>query len=434
MLVFAAHPSERLIFILNQILVVRLGLSYKLTDNPTYFEKSPSLRINYGTEIVEGCLNIPAINLLYEENIRPQQIEVIPAEPWHFLFFETSFQEIPDFRKHTIHLPFDILSASFYLLSRYEEYFLSKKDEHNRFKPEDSLACKQNFLQLPLVDIWLNQFALLLKKQYPELSFTSPKYTQLNTIDIDFAYKYKGLSFWQKSKKYLGSWLRKKPDNKALHPPAEDPYDTYDSLLKYPSVKNIKTYFFFLLADYGGHDKNIAPQSLEMLELINKLKQHNLCGIHPSYKAGINAKVYKQEHTLFEKLFHSKPILSRHHFLKIRLPESYEWMETLGIKNDYSLAYSSQVGFRASTCFPFQFFHLPKNKTLDIWVHSPCLMDVTLKNSLNLNPQEAIDLIKKLKSEVQKVNGEFISIWHNSSFDIESGWQDWDQVYQGLFE
>lgn len=434
MLVFAAHPSERLIYILNELLVHRLGISYKLTDNPSYFEKSPSLRINYGTEIVEGCLNIPAANLLYEEHIRIQQIELIKKDPWHLIFFETPFQEIPDFRKHTVHLPFDILSASFYLLSRYEEYFVTKKDEHNRFKPEDSLAFKHHFLQTPLVDIWLNQFAVLLQKQYPELKIKEGKYTQLNTIDIDFAYKYKGLSVWQKTRKYVGSWFRGKPDPKALQAPDIDPYDTYDFMLKNANEKNIETKFFFLLANYGGHDKNIPPHSSEMRELINKLKTTYACGIHPSYKAGINTKLYKQEHSLFEQLFHAKTTFSRHHFLKIRLPESYEWMESTGILNDYSLAYSTQAGFRASTSLPFKFFDLSKNKTLEVWVHSPCVMDVTLKNCLNLKPQEAIAAIKNLKSEVQKVNGEFISIWHNSSFDIESGWQDWDQVYQGLFE
>ena len=42
--------------------------------------------------------------------------------------------------------------------------------------------------------------------------------------------------------------------------------------------------------------------------------------------------------------------------------------------------------------------------------------------------------IEQLKESVQKVHGNFISIWHNSSFDPSLGWEDWEQVYESLFE
>jgi 3-dehydroquinate dehydratase len=61
-------------------------------------------------------------------------------------------------------------------------------------------------------------------------------------------------------------------------------------------------------------------------------------------------------------------------------------------------------------------------------------MDVTLRNSLDLNVTEAQQKIAELKTQAQKVNGEFISIWHNSNFDETQGWSNWKQVYQSIFE
>jgi hypothetical protein len=61
-------------------------------------------------------------------------------------------------------------------------------------------------------------------------------------------------------------------------------------------------------------------------------------------------------------------------------------------------------------------------------------MDVCLKNYLQLSTQQAIEKIAALKQVVKQVNGQFISIWHNSSFDLKEGWEGWDKVYESLFE
>jgi hypothetical protein len=434
MLVFAAYPSARVKYILDYILFHRFGLNYHLTDKLDYFQKSKENKIHYGQELVEGCLNIPSISLLFEESIKEQKIQVVKDEKWLFQFFFHPYRNIPDFKHQTHYLPFDILSATFYLLSRYEEYLPSKKDEHNRFKPENSLAYKHGFLEIPLLDFWLIRFEKILKKQFPDIEFKSHQFKQLNTIDIDFAYKYKGHSFWALGRKFLGSILKRKIDKHSLVQPETDPYDTYMAMLEKPNRLKIETIFFLLLADYGGNDKNISPHSIEMKNLVQTLTENHSLGIHPSYKAGIQPKTNFLEHKVFKTLTGEIPKKSRHHFLKIRLPDSYAQMENLEIEKDYSMAYSGKVGFRASTCFPFKFFDLTANIERNIEIYSPCLMDVTLKNSLNLSKDKAIERINQLKETVREVDGYFISIWHNSSFDPTQGWAEWEDVYQSLFD
>ncbi len=434
MLVFVPHITERVKYILDELLLHRLGLAYKLTDSIDYFMKSHNKRIHYGNTIIEGCLNIPYVPLLFEETLVGQKISVQKDKKWHSQFYIMPHENIPDFKIHTTYLSFDLFAASFYLLSRYEEYLPIIKDEHNRFKPNNSLAFENNFLEFPLVDHWQQLFAETLKKQYPEIHFKTKGFEQLNTIDIDFAYKYKGHGFFSLLRKFAGSLLKGKPDKHSFVAPKKDPYDTYDFLVQTAKKKNIETLFFLLLADYGGHDKNISPLSEEMKDLVQKLLSNNRLGMHPSYKASLQSKANLYEHQVFKLLTNFEPKLSRHHFLKAKVPESYETMVKYKLTEDYTMAYATAVGFRASTSLPFYLFNLHKNCTLNILVNSPCVMDVTLKNSLALAPQQAKEKIEQLKESVQKVNGNFISIWHNSSFDSSLGWEDWEQVYESLFE
>jgi hypothetical protein len=61
-------------------------------------------------------------------------------------------------------------------------------------------------------------------------------------------------------------------------------------------------------------------------------------------------------------------------------------------------------------------------------------MDVTLKNYLHLDPQEAWQLVEELMIEVKKVNGTFISLWHNESLNDSGQWLDWRKVFEQTLE
>jgi len=61
-------------------------------------------------------------------------------------------------------------------------------------------------------------------------------------------------------------------------------------------------------------------------------------------------------------------------------------------------------------------------------------MDGTLKNYLKLTPQKAIEESEKMIEIIKSVGGTFISLWHNSSFSSESGWQDWGEVYEAILK
>ena len=54
---------------------------------------------------------------------------------------------------------------------------------------------------------------------------------------------------------------------------------------------------------------------------------------------------------------------SRQHYLKLKLPVTYQQLIKNGIEEDYTIGYHDAYGFRAGTCKPFLFFDVEKNET-----------------------------------------------------------------------
>jgi|DEB19_MinimDraft_2_1074335.scaffolds.fasta_scaffold01819_2 hypothetical protein len=433
LLIFVADDkSPRLLYILNEILFKRLQITYTVTNNYDYFMRSHMPKINYSSSYIPNCVNIPAHTLLYQENIRKIEIEVTPNEKFQFTFFNIPFDFSKLVETPKQQIPFDIFSASFYLLSRYEEYIATKFDIHSRFKAEESLAYKHHFLQMPLVDIWAIALGNIIQKQYPEINYTLSQYHEIHSFDIDFAYKYKGLSSIRFYKKALGNMLRFNFTKliKMFDKSLADEYDTYDFIFEELEKQKAASKFFFLVAEkIGQHDKNLLPTNTVYQQLIKHISSKFPIGVHPSYHASAIKSMLQNETNVLSKISNQPIENSRFHFLKFKLPNSYHYLIESNILNDYSMAYANKIGFRASTCKVFNFYNLAENKATSLQVFSPCVMDVTLKNFEKFKPNEAILAIEKMKQAVKNVNGTFISIWHNSNLSNTAEWKDWKAVW-----
>ncbi len=62
-------------------------------------------------------------------------------------------------------------------------------------------------------------------------------------------------------------------------------------------------------------------------------------------------------------------------------------------------------------------------------LHPVPLMDVTLKDYLRISPDEAVTLSRSYIDTIKAVNGEFVNLWHNESFDESGRWRGWKRVY-----
>jgi len=109
-----------------------------------------------------------------------------------------------------------------------------------------------------------------------------------------------------------------------------------------------------------------------------------------------------------------------------------EQLLKLGISEDYTMGFASLAGFRAGTCTPFFFFDLSRNRRTKLLIQPFQVMDVTLKNYLQMEPEEAGQLIEELMMEVKKVGGTFISLWHNESLKDSGQWLGWRKIFEQI--
>ena len=92
--------------------------------------------------------------------------------------------------------PFDIFASSFFLLTRYEEALPHLKTDLGHFNFFDSIAHKNNFLEKPIIDIWVFKFFKILSKIFEEISqFDRGKPSKELLLEVHIPYKYRHRSF-----------------------------------------------------------------------------------------------------------------------------------------------------------------------------------------------------------------------------------------------
>ncbi|MES2138152.1 MAG: polysaccharide deacetylase family protein [Bacteroidota bacterium] len=427
LLIYTHKITTRNKYIFNLIFKNILGIDFKLTIDAGYFKKYEGPKLSYTNTPLDDELFFISRGLLFETGIAEQHISVFDYNS-NKVFFATGKSSA---------LPFDAFAASFYLVSRYEEYLPHIRDVHDRFSAEDSLAFTNGFLQKPVVNIWILWIRDLIQKKYPILIFNEKKYEFISTIDIDNAYAFREKGFTRSVGGYLKSAFKLDvaeimDRTRVLLGVKKDPYDTYDFQLEMIKKYKFKSIYFFLLGDYGVNDKNLPIESKKFQSLIKMLDDYAQIAIHPSYGSNKSKEQLKKEVERLSKVVHREITKSRQHFLKLTLPETYRNLIDLDITDDYTMGFASQVGFRASICSPFNFYDLDMELETNLKIHPFAVMEGTLKYYMNVHREDAMQKIKPLIDEVKAVNGEFISLWHNDTLSNQKLWLGWQSIYEDM--
>ena len=61
-------------------------------------------------------------------------------------------------------------------------------------------------------------------------------------------------------------------------------------------------------------------------------------------------------------------------------------------------------------------------------------MDTTLNDYMMLTPKQSLGRIRDLKNEVKRVNGTFITLFHNESLSGYLRWKGWSRVYESMLK
>ncbi len=423
-IIYTESFSPRLSYTVEVLLGSLLGLPYQLTTDINYFKNSASPKINYSKVAVDNVLQIIPAGILSESGIRSFDIRYAKWNNYHTLFFSG-----------TTGFPFDIFSASFYLLTRYEEYLPFKPDEHGRFNSDQSVAGKNGFLEEPVVQQWANLLLKTLQEKYTWIVPRRQKFTMETSIDVDVAYAFLYRNFRRfllASGRDLVSFKWNYFVDRILVSlkSKTDPFDTYKYLELVHRKYDLPVYVFYLAGDYSHYDRNIPFEEPAIQSLIKRLNDKFFLGIHPSYRAFQNFGVLKGEVERLSKTCETQITRSRQHFLRLVFPKTYQWLMKLGITHDFSMGYHDKPGFRAGIAAPYLYYDIQTETKTNLTIHPFVFMERTLRDRLKMNPDFALLKIQELMKKVDAVNGTFGSLWHNDSLSDYGEWKRWRYVYE----
>ncbi|MCC8147215.1 MAG: hypothetical protein LIO93_12455 [Bacteroidales bacterium] len=421
---FQQENTKRLQYIAEHIFKNILGTEFEITPDKKKYSEYTGPVINYSEEILPGIQILPE-GLLTEKGIKARTDLNISQWKGLFSFFHTG--------KGTI--PFDLFSASFYLLTLYEEHFSIPLDEHGRFNHTESLLYRNGVLEIPVIDRW----AYFLKEEletsgYDTSGFRLRKYQAVSTYDIDHPFIYRNKGFV----KNLGGGMKDflKGNFKAVKERSlvqmhikEDPYLKALMVIHEVQVKLNKPYYLFvLLGDRGKYGITTLYSPKRYYDYIRNLDFVKI-GLHPSYKTFRNLEQLMKEKTELEGILGYKVDISRQHFLRMQSPETFQELSLAGITEDFTLAFAQAPGFRSGTAIPYHFYDVQKDELSGLLIRPTIMMDSTLIVHLKLTPFQALDKIKQLVDECKKSGGDYLSLWHNSNLAYSPQKNPWISVF-----
>ncbi|MCL8008458.1 polysaccharide deacetylase family protein [Gelidibacter japonicus] len=427
LLVYTHKITPRLTYAFRHISLRVLNVPVSFTTTVEEFIAHDSMKISYTKQPLSSELFIRSHELLFEQGLSDLDIHV---QDWGHTkcFFSTSDKSS---------MPFDIFAATFYLLSRYEEYLPHVKDEYGRFLATESLAFNEGFLHQPVVDIWAYKFKAILQEQFPDFEFPIKKYNIQPVIDVPVAYYFKEKGLLRTFGGAVNDLFRLKLKQfyrrfQSLAGFKRDPYDTFKWIITKQKQNPNKFIVFFLIGEYSTYDKNININKKRFVSLIKYVADYCKVGLKVSFLALDDKEMLKKEKRTLESTTNHPLEASRHSFSKLNLPESYRNLIELEIKQDFTMGYINHMGFRAGTCTPFHFYDLDYEVQTPLQINPfHCVDYALLKRHSLLDKKE--DILRIIR-EVKNVNGTFVPIFHNYSFSDMDRWKGFRELFRMVLE
>lgn len=408
LLVYTHKITPRLTYVFKQICEKVLHLPVEFTTRVEDFIAHNGSKMSYTRFPLGNEFFIKSHELLFDRGISDLEFTL---HDWEGLpgFFSAGEKSA---------LPYDIFAASFYLLTRYEEYLPHVKDAYGRFPAEESLAVRYGFLDVPVVDVWIHRFWKALSAAFPDIKSPDNKFQLQAVIGVSeaFAFKRKGLgrTLYEIAEdvfslKFNHLWYR----FAVLLHLKKDPYDVYDWIIRQHQAAKMPLQWFFLLADFNLIHKSINIHNPHFRLLIKNLADTSRLGAVISFDGQNHLERLQTELNRLEEITHRKTTATLQFKARLNLPETYRRLIELEVKEDYSMGYQTKVGFRAGTSHPFYFYDLGYEVQTPLKVFPFCLTD---EAALSLDKDENNLKLKSIIQSLKEVQGTFTLVFAHTAF------------------
>jgi hypothetical protein len=347
-----------------------------------------------------------------------------------------------------MHVAYDILGLTYWMLSRQEEVGRTDLDEHARFPASSSHAYKHGYLERPVVDEWLYILGQVIQRTWQGIELKRHSFSMKVSHDVDRPSRYafrslpglvravaNDLIYRRKFKNaILAPWVRMNTSTK-LH--RADPANTFDWIMDVSEQYGLQSAFYFFGGGSDPHDTDYQldhPAIRHLMRCIHS-RGHEI-GLHPSYGTYQKPQLIRQEADHLRKICTEEGITQtewggRMHYLRWEHPTTLRAWSDAGMAYDSTLSYPDHAGFRCGTCFEYTAFDPVAQEALRLRVRPLIVMEVTVMapQYMSLGTTEAaLAKFIALKKTCRALNGCFTLLWHNSQLESESD----RQIYQKI--
>jgi hypothetical protein len=342
------------------------------------------------------------------------------------LFFAESNREIT--------CGLDLFASAFFMLTRWEEHVRPERDAFGRFPAAAALAVRANFLDRPVV----HEYAELLRQMLVRLGYPAPEPVRKTRLHLSHDVDHPRL-WWTAADRLRtlgGSLLQRKSIREAtwwlrnhFFDP-HDPFDIFEDWMDFSEKNGLVSHFNFLGERPLAADCPYSLQHPFVKKLIHRIAERgHVAGFHPSREAHRDEVVFVHELESLRRVCPLPVTTGRQHYLCFSPPETWQRWSDAGMAWDSTLGYPEAEGFRCGMCRDFPVFNFLTREVLPLREKPLIAMDITLAQYRRYTPEQALERLFHLRRQVDKHGGEFVLLWHNSSWNTFF-WKDWRPVYE----
>lgn len=345
-----------------------------------------------------------------------------------------------------MHVAYDILGLTYWMLSRQEEVGRNDLDDHGRFPAKFSHAYKHDYLERPVVDEWLHILGQVIKRTWPAIELKKNSFSMKVSHDVDGPSLYGFRSLPSLVRGMAGDLIKRRDFKSVALAPwvrintrtqlhRADAANTFDWIMDVSEQNGLNSAFYFICGHTHPNDADYQPEHPAIRHLLRRIHQrgHEI-GLHPSYGTYQNQQLIRQEADRLRQICAEESIEQanwggRMHYLRWEQPITLRAWDSAGMSYDSTLSYADRPGFRCGTCFEYPAFDPVAQEILGLRVRPLIAMECTVMASRYMGlgvGEEALAKFMELKKTCLTVGGVFTLLWHNTQF----GTQAERQIYQ----
>ena len=366
LLVYTHKITPRVTYIFKHVFENLLEISVSFTSTIETFVAHSGPKMSYTAKPLGNEFFVASHSLLFERGIVAHDLSI---QDWDGVpsFFKTD-EKSP--------IPYDVFAASFFLLSRYEEATFQTKTSAELFDSKDSLAVKEGFLELPVVDLWMFKVHQIMSSHFEEIkSYQKIPSEKELLIDVPLTFKFLHRSFLVALETFIKSVVQFNALNiynqlMVLLRLEDDPYDSFDSWSQWFEEPRLQPKVFFRYSNSSAYESTVSTFNRSLQSRIKKMGDSYPLGLLLSVQSQLKPELgLDLEKKRFQGLTHRQVKMSRIPKSYRQLSEVYADLVDFEFSDDYSMGYVDEIGFRAGTSTPFYFYDLTNEFQLPLKVH-----------------------------------------------------------------